>query len=197
MKSKMRISAICIPELFRNGIRYLFPAVGARQYMRSRWTWELWRGGKLIQKAPFWSANMVVGQGLDHALDVVFKGGTGLATWYVALFEDNHDPVTGDTYQTPGYTECTAYDEANRPTCTFGAIAAHIVTNSASKASFTMNATKTLYGAALVAGANAATKGNTAAGNFLYFAAKFATAVPVEATDVFKVTMSVENSDVP
>jgi hypothetical protein len=197
MKSKIRASAICIPELIRRGIRHLFPALQARAYVRSVWRWELWRDGKRIDCAAFWSANMVVGQGLDHALDVVFKGGTALSTWYVALFENNHTPATGDTYQTPGYTECTAYDEATRPACTFGSISSHVIDNSASKASFTMNATKTLYGAALVAGANAATKGNTAAGNFLFFAAKFATAVPVEATDVFKVTMSVESSDVP
>lgn len=169
----------------------------ARLILHSKWKWELHRGGLVIAQAITWSPNIVVGQGLDHGLDAVFLNGTSYATWYIALFENNYTPLTGDTYQVPGYTECTAYTEADRQICTFGAIAAHAIDNSAAKASFTMNATKTLYGASLLAGPNAATKGNVAAGNYLYAAAKFAAGVPVVATDVFKVTCTITASDVP
>lgn len=175
----------------------MFMHGGGRLALQSRWKWEVWNRGELIQQSPIWRVNLVVGQGLDHALDAIFLNGTSFATWYCMLFENNYTVLTGDTYQVPGFTECTAYDEANRQTVSFGAIASHSIDNSASRASFTMNATKDLWGAALVAGPNAATKSNVAAGNFLMLAVNFGAAVPVIATDVFKLTCDMTTSDVP
>lgn len=142
--------------------------------------------------------NIVTYQGRNALLDVMFHGATQIATWYVVIFEDNHTPAVGDTYAVPGYTESTAYDEATRPEYQEAAAVSQSTTNSANKATFTINATKTIYGAALVGGGSApTTKGDTAGGGTLFAAVPFATAKPVEAADVLKVTVTINASDVP
>ena len=93
--------------------------------------------------------NLVVDQGRNYILDSATTNGTQITVWYITLFEDNHTPVAANTYASPGYTESSAYDESVRQewveTRTAGT-----VSNTASKAIFTMNATKTIYGASPV-----------------------------------------------
>lgn len=142
--------------------------------------------------------NLCTDEGLTHLLDVAFSAGTQIDPWYVAIFEDNHTPAAGNTYATPGYTECTAYDEATRPEWAEAGVAAKSITNTASKATFTMNASKTIYGAALVGGGTAATTiGDTAGGGVLFDLAQFSSgAKAVESGDVLKVTITLTASDV-
>lgn len=95
--------------------------------------------------------NIITNQGLNHALDVLLHGTTPVSPWYVGVFEGNYTPVAGDTAATfpANATECTAYDEATRVEYNEAAASSQSTTNSANKATFTFNATKTVYGAFL------------------------------------------------
>jgi len=140
--------------------------------------------------------NLFTNEGLDNLLNVYFHGATQLTTWYVALFENDHTVAAGNTYATPGFTECTAYDEATRQEYEEAAASSQSITNSANKATFTMSATKTIYGAALVGGGTAATtKGNTAGGGVLACAAQFSSSRGVEDDDTLEVTYTVSAAD--
>lgn len=104
----------------------------------------------------------MVTEGRNHFLDVVLHGSAQVTTWYVAPFEGNYTPVAGLTAATftAAATECTAYDESARVAYNEAAAAAGVTTNSANRAVFTMNASKTLYGAAIVsASAKSSTSG--------------------------------------
>ncbi len=145
--------------------------------------------------------NVMTSEGLDHALNVIFNGSTSpdpqVLTWYVVPFEDDYTPLAGDTYAVPGYTECTAYNEANRVQFQSSAASSQSVSNTANKATFNMNAMKTVYGAALVGGGTAAaTKGDAAGGGVLLCAAKFSSAKPCENGDTLKITGIVNASNV-
>jgi len=116
--------------------------------LEARWHWKCYRRGLLLWEEKY--KNLVVDEGLIYTLDVAFKDGTKRPLWYIALFEDDYTPVAGDKYADPNFTEMTAYDEATRPLWNAGDIIANAVTNALSFASFTCNATKLIYGAALV-----------------------------------------------
>ena len=107
-------------------------------------------------------SNVITTEGLNHILSVMFAGGTQVPTWYIALFEGNYTPVIGLTAATftASATECTAYDEATRVAFVEAAPAGGVISNSASKAVFTMNANKPLSGGALLsASAKSSTSG--------------------------------------
>jgi len=163
--------------------------------VKSIWEWEHVRAGKVIDK---WKENNIcTDEGLTALLDIMFSSGTQLTAWYVLIFETDTTPAAGTTYATPVWTECTAYDEATREAWVEPGVVTKSITNSASKASFTMNGTKTIYGAALVAGGTgAATKGDAAGGGKIYSASKFGTSKPVVAADVLNVTVTLTAADV-
>jgi len=161
----------------------------------TRWDWEQWRNGKLLKK---WNhGNICTDEGIASALDVAFSGATPITAWYIAPFENDHTPATGDSYATPGYTEATAYSEANRQQWQEAGVAALALTNSANKASFTMSAAKTIYGAGLVGGGtDADTKGDAAGGGVLFASGSFGSSVSLASGDVLKVTVTLTGSDV-
>lgn len=108
------------------------------------------RDGKVIDE---WTDhNLVVTEGLNSLLDVNFHGASQISTWYVGLFEGNYTPAATATAATITAlsTESTAYDETTRVEYVEAAASAGSLTNSANKATFTINATKTIYGAFLV-----------------------------------------------
>jgi hypothetical protein len=158
----------------------------------SIWEWELYRKGKLIwESGP--KRNRVVTEGLNHLLDVGFHGTAAIATWYVCPFNTDYNPLAGDVYATPGYTESEAYTEGTRQAFVETAAASGSLNNNANKAVFSINATTTLYGGALVSDS---TKGDTvAAGAVLYCASNFGEGKSVENGDTFKVelTLSLTN----
>jgi hypothetical protein len=140
--------------------------------------------------------NLVVNEGLNALLNIMFHASTQITTWYVAIFESDTTPLATHTYASPGYTECTAYDEGTRPEYVEAAASGQSITNSANKAVFTFNATKTIYGAALVGGGSApSTKGNTAGGGTLFCSCKFSSSKPVEDDDTLSVTYTLSASD--
>jgi hypothetical protein len=148
------------------------------------------RDGEVIDQ--FDSKNIIVNEGLNHILDVVFGNATQVATWYVAIFESDTTPASTTTYATPVYTESTAYDEGTRPAYTEAAASSQQITNSASKATFTINDTKTIYGASLV---SLSTKGDTAGGGTLMAASKFSASRSVVATDSLLITYTISAAD--
>jgi len=149
--------------------------------------------GNLISKSR--AENIITGQGLNHILNVEFCGATQIATWYLVIFESDYTPLDGDTYAVPGYVEFTAFDGATRPIYD-KTLGNKQVTNSASEGVFTANATKTLYGAALVGGGTSPTvKGDTAGGGTLECAGRFAANQPVIAGNVVNLTYSVTVAD--
>jgi hypothetical protein len=92
--------------------------------------------------------NLLPIEGIDHILGVTFKSVAPVATWYIGLFEGNYTPTSTDVAATfPALaTECTTYDEATRREWVEGTITTGAVNNSASRAEFTSNANKTIYG---------------------------------------------------
>jgi hypothetical protein len=132
--------------------------------------------------------NLVPTEAITHLLTILLKNGTVIDPWYVAIYESNAAPAAGDTYAAPGATESTAYSQATRPEFIDGAVTGGAVSNSASKAVYSINATKTIYGAALVGGGTAAsTKGDTAGGGTLLCRANFDAAKAVESGDTLNV----------
>jgi hypothetical protein len=102
------------------------------------------------------SKNLVVNVGLQYMAGTALDGSTArITTWYLGLYgaAASNDPAAGDTMSShAGWTEVTNYSESTRPTATFVAATTanpSVVTNSASKAQFTMNATVTVGGAFL------------------------------------------------
>jgi hypothetical protein len=109
--------------------------------------------------------NLVVNVGLQDMNDKYFAGTTYTAAWYLGLITGPSSGTTiaaGDTMLTHGgWTENTSYSQTNRPTCSFGAATTadpSVISNSASVAVFSINATTTIAGAFLT---NSATKGGT------------------------------------
>lgn len=154
---------------------------------------EHYRKGRLIDRDLV--HNKITNEGLNELLDVMFKSATQITAWYVVLFEDDYTPDGDETYAVPEYTECTAYDESDRPAWQGGSVSGQSVDNSANRASFTMNATKTLYGAALVGGGtDADTKSDTAGGGTLYNLARFSSSKSVVSTDEVKITITLTSS---
>jgi hypothetical protein len=99
--------------------------------------------------------NLVVNQGLKDMNDKYFSGSGYSATWYLGLVNNSPTPsyVAGDTAASHGWTETTAYSQATRPACTFGAATTadpSVISNSASPASFSINGTVTVAGAFLI-----------------------------------------------
>lgn len=163
------------------------------------WEVEHWRQGDnglyLLNKTR--QGNTITTEGFNAWLDIMFHGSTQITTWYIAIFEDDYTPLEADTYAVPGYTECTAYTEAARQEYVEAAASAKNTTNVASKATFTLNASKTIYGGALVGGGTDPTDNtDTAGGGTLLCASKFSSAFVGVSTDILQVTCSITMANV-
>jgi hypothetical protein len=112
------------------------------------WHIECVRGGEVIWTEV--GENLIVNTGLDDALDKWLKGSTYTAAFYVGLTDGTPTVAAGDTMAShAGWVEVTAYDEANRQTLTLGSVSSQSVSNTASKAVFTISGTTTVGGAFL------------------------------------------------
>jgi hypothetical protein len=100
--------------------------------------------------------NLVVNVGLKDMNDKYFTGSAYTATWYLGLYgaAASNDPAAGDTAAShAGWTEVVPYSNATRPAATFAAATTadpSVITNSASPASFSIDATATVGGAFLI-----------------------------------------------
>ena len=152
------------------------------------------KNGKKISEIK--SENLVTNEGLDAMLDIMLHGSTQITTWYCVLFEDDYNVVAGDTYATPGYTECIAYDEGTRPEYEEATASSQSITNAANKAFFTINSNKTIYGAAINGGGtDGNTKGDTAGGGTLFCAAQFVASQAVVSGNVLVLTYEISATD--
>jgi len=118
--------------------------------------------------------NLVVNVGLQDMNAKYFTGSAYTAAWYIGLYgaAATNNPAAGDTMSShAGWTEVVAYSQATRPACTFGTPTTanpSVATNSASPATFSINATTTVGGAFLTS--NSTKSGTTGT---LYSAADF------------------------
>ncbi len=143
-------------------------------------------------KDEWMAPNIVVDEGLNHALTVLFTGAGQVAAWFVLLKDNTGDPLDGsETYGTKVFTELTDYDEATRPAYVEGAASGESIDNSGTPASFAINATITVFGAALV---SVNTKGDSGAGT-MFCAANFASSKALSAGDTLEVTYTITSAD--
>ena len=118
-------------------------------------------------------SNLVVNVGLQYMAGTALTSTAQITTWYIGLYgaAASNTPAAGDTMALHGgWTEVTPY-AGTRPAATFVAATnanPSVVTNSASPASFSINATQVVGGAFL-------TSDNTAGGSTgtLFSAADF------------------------
>lgn len=153
------------------------------------------RDGGIIDE---WDApNIITDEGLDHVLTSVLAGGTQITSWFLALKDNTGDPIDGtETYAAPAFTEITDYSEANRPAWTAGAVAGQSVDNSGSPASFSINATVSIFGIAVVGGGTGGnTKGDTAGGGTMYSLANFSAQRDLNNGDTLEVTYTATSAD--
>jgi hypothetical protein len=110
------------------------------------------------------SKNLVVNAGLRYMAGSALTSVTQITTWYLGLYGAgaSNTPAAGDTMAShAGWTEVTAYSNANRVTASFAAATTanpSVVTNTASPAAFNINGTATVGGAFLT---SENTKGGT------------------------------------
>lgn len=106
------------------------------------------------------SQNLVVNVGLQYMAGVALTSTAQITSWYIGLYGAgaSNTPAATDTMSShAGWTEVTPY-AGTRPAATFAAATnanPSVVTNSASPASFTINATQTVGGAFLTSNSTA------------------------------------------
>lgn len=106
-----------------------------------------------------WTAegdNLVVNAGLAYMAGTALANSAAqITTWYIGLYgaAASNDPAASDTMAShSGWTEIVPYSDANRPTATFATATTadpSVVTNTANKAVFNIDATATVGGAFL------------------------------------------------
>ena len=102
--------------------------------------------------------NLVVNVGLAYMAGSALTSVTAITAWYVGIYGAgaSNTPAAADTMSShAGWTEVVPYSNATRIACTFvTATTANpsVATNSASPASFSINATSTVGGAFLTSG---------------------------------------------
>lgn len=148
------------------------------------------RNGEIVDYST--DDNIIVNEGLNSVLSIYLKGGTQITTWYIGIFEADYTPLATDTAANiaSNATESTAYDESVRQTWTGGSVSSQSVDNMASRSTFTMNATKTIYGAFLV---SSNVKSGTA--GTLFAAAKSAAPKSLTSSDELLVGYTLNASD--
>lgn len=91
--------------------------------------------------------NLVMDVGLDEFLQRIWKSSGFTAADFIGLTDDAPSIVAGDTMAShAGWVEAQGYTEGTREAFTPGTVAAESVDNSASKASFSINAGDTIGG---------------------------------------------------
>jgi hypothetical protein len=150
-------------------------------------THEVHRQGESLGIAT--DDNIVVTEGLNYILNSALHDDPKVGTWYCSLFATNSSPVAGLTAADYNATlnEITEYDETTRPAYVEAAAAGGIITNSASKAQFTINATVNNWGAALLSDS---AKESAAAGQKLLAAVKYAAVRALQAGDILSLQYS-------
>lgn len=147
---------------------------------------DCYRDGQLLWTDGF--QNLVTVVGKNQLLDACFFSGAVTPTWFIGLVGTTSFTGfdEGDTMAShAGWVEAVPYSNATRPAYVPAASAAGSMSNAASRALFTINATKTLEGAFLV---NIGTKSGTL--GVLYGEGAFVTPRNVISGDVLSIKIT-------
>lgn len=99
--------------------------------------------------------NLVVNAGLNYILDAGLSGGTPITSWFIMLISASPTVAAADVMNSHGgWTEVTAYDEANRQAWTDGGVSSQSVDNVGNEAVFTISADSTDIGGAALTSSN-------------------------------------------
>lgn len=161
-----------------SGLAFAFPA--------PRFTAEvICYGADGVEKWRDVAHNLVTTVGKNDLLNTYF-GATAKSTYYVGLKGAGSAAAADTAASHAGWSEIAAYSEATRQALTVAAASAGSVTNSASKAVFTINGSATVAGAFLIT--NNTKSGTTGT---LYSAGDFSGGSrSVQAGDTLSVTMT-------
>lgn len=131
--------------------------------------------------------NIVVNDGLDHILAIVFHNNTQITEWFVGL-KGTGAASSGDTLATPvNWTEQSGYS-GNRKEYTEATPSSQSITNSANKATFGITSTATIDGA-FICSVSSGTSG------ILMCNADFSSAKGVSTNDTLEVTYTLSAAD--
>lgn len=147
---------------------------------------ELWRDGRLVSAQR--AVNLIPQVGVNHFAALVRGAGPLVANWYVGLFEGNYVPVDGTTAADlpANAVEFTGYEETSRPAWTHAYDGTAVIDNSASRAVFTVDTAKTIYGGFLIS--NATKGGNT---GVLLSIARFPSPDELRVGDEYRITAGI------
>lgn len=130
----------------RGGVVFPTVSAGKRNCMGFQGALESW----VNDRDHDINHNIVVNVGLNLMLGCGILGSAQTSSWYVAPYANSHSPVATSvldaTFIATTVGEITAYDEATRQAFT-GVAGSQLVTNDASRASFTINSSVTARGA--------------------------------------------------
>ena len=154
--------------------------------LRLKNTWEVvCKGSDGKEKWRELNDNLIVTVGLNSLLTEYFKGSSYTAAWYVGL-KSTGTALAADTMSShSSWAENTTFSESVRQTLTLGTPSAGSVNNSASKATFSINGTTTIYGAFLT---SSNTKSGTA--GTLYGVVDFGSSRAVISGDTLEITVT-------
>lgn len=156
-------------------------AVGARAKVAAFWKIECRDAAGNLKWTEAYK-NLITTEGLNLLITRSFKTVAPDVNWFVGL-KGAGTIAAGDTMAShAGWAEVTGYSEATRPAFTPGTVASGAVSNSASKAVFTANASVTAAGAFLTT--NSAKGG---ASGSLYGVGNFTTSRALESGDTLSV----------
>ena len=126
--------------------------------LKGHFNFKLWDSTHKKLKWEVNEDNLVVNVGLQHILDILFVSATSqIDPWYVGLLDDSPTPAAGDTMGAHGgWTEFQTYSEGTRQTYV-DVRAAQTVSNTASKAVFTISGDTQIIAGAFITSDN--TKG--------------------------------------
>jgi len=106
-----------------------------------------------------WEHNIVVNEGLNHALETEINAGTPITVWFHTGFTDNITPLATHTAAVPGITEITVADvaEAVRETYNANVASGQSIDNVAGPVSqYIADQAFTMFGMMLIGGGTSA-----------------------------------------
>jgi len=165
-----------------------------------RGRWQFWHRsvtGLLIDQ---WSVNnIIVNQGLSHALQVVANTGqdTAVTNWFIGIATGMIGNVdAADTLASKLWTELsTEYDEATRQTWQKGNEANRIVSNAANLATFTASQPSVTVDGAFMT--ESAIKGSTSATDVLLNASAFQTLRTLQTGETIDIMVELSAATAP
>lgn len=135
--------------------------------------------------------NIVVNAGLDYLLDAGLSGATPSTTWYVGI-KNTGSPAAGDTMAShASWAENQNYTEVNRPQWQEAGVSGQSITNSANKASFSIDTDSQTIAGAFIVDNN--TKGGTS--GTLLAVADFSSSKSADNGDTLEVTYTISAAD--